>query len=100
MDTIRVDYDARLSTNIIAGAEMMHTYGYEWNYDANENAFHLDVGSKELVFIMVYYLYTYDPTDDYDIVSVNTTLITKHQEKKVETHQLMKRLSYPYVKGL
>ena len=96
MDTITVDYNPKFSTNILSGAELKHTYGYHWDYCPVNDRFRLLIGDKEMFFTLENNLYTNDPRDDYDIVSVMNTMITKTQEKKAaEARDLMKRLGFP-----
>ena len=96
MDVIEVDYSPKFTTNIISGAEMKHKYGYYFDYDPVTDRFRLIIGEKEIFFSMENNLYTYDPTEDYDIVIVHTTMITKAQEQKAEdAKDLMQRLGYP-----
>ena len=67
MDMFTVDYSLKLKTNIISGAEMKHNYGMSLMYDADDDEIILYVGSKIIRFKLEDYLYTYDPSDDYEM---------------------------------
>ena len=96
MDMITVDYSPKLTTNIISGAEMKQVYGFRWEYDSIRDEFYLYIGSKTLTFKSENFLYTLDPTDDYEIMSVHATLMTQTQERNAKkASELMKRLGYP-----
>ena len=96
MDAITVDYHPDFMANILSPAELRGVYGFHVDYEDLQDRFRLYVGDKEMFFINENNLYTYDPSEDYDIVRVHTTMITKAQERQAEEAQkLMRRLGYP-----
>ena len=56
---------------------MRNEYGFEWGYDGQGDYFWLDIGSRQIKFTFENSLYTYDPSDDYEVKNMFNTFIAK-----------------------